>query len=57
MIDEAHHTRGKYSYVEVVEAIREKHQFFRIVALSATPGKNTDEVAQVYKFKLYKILV
>lgn len=55
VVDEAHHTRGKYSYVEVVQMIREKHEFFRILALSATPGKNVDEVIEVRDKLLHEL--
>lgn len=47
IIDEAHKARGNYAYVKVIKAIQEQHRFFRVVALSATPGKQNDDVVEV----------
>ncbi|XP_073845321.1 FA complementation group M isoform X2 [Musca autumnalis] len=47
VVDEAHKAKGKYSYVEVVQAIASRNRYFRVVALSATPGRTMDDVAEV----------
>ncbi|XP_061399462.1 uncharacterized protein LOC133335170 [Musca vetustissima] len=47
VVDEAHKAKGKYSYVEVVQSIAARNRYFRVVALSATPGRNMDDVAEV----------
>lgn len=47
VIDEAHKAKGKYAYCEVVRIIKEKNEMFRVLALSATPGRQTNDVAEV----------
>jgi len=47
VIDEAHKGRGKYSYVSVVNTIHQDNPFFRILALSATPGKDAKHMQEV----------
>ncbi|XP_055624811.1 uncharacterized protein LOC129767689 isoform X2 [Toxorhynchites rutilus septentrionalis] len=47
VIDEAHKAKGRYAYTEVVKAIAETNKNFRILALSATPGRTLEDVAQV----------
>ncbi|XP_011291940.1 uncharacterized protein LOC101889475 [Musca domestica] len=49
VVDEAHKAKGKYAYVEVVQAIAAKNRYFRVVALSATPGRTMDDVAEVIR--------
>lgn len=44
----AHKAKGKFSFCEVIREINAIHQNFRVVALSATPGK-ADDVVQVVK--------
>uniref|UniRef100_A0A915JSC2 Helicase ATP-binding domain-containing protein n=1 Tax=Romanomermis culicivorax TaxID=13658 RepID=A0A915JSC2_ROMCU len=46
VIDEAHKATGNYAYCQVVRALLQYTQQFRIVALSATPGR----AANVYCF-------
>lgn len=43
-VDEAHKAKGKYAYCEVIKAINAVNQKFRVVALSATPGKSSDVI-------------
>lgn len=47
VVDEAHKAKGKYAYVEVVQAIASRNKMFRVLALSATPGKSLKDVAEV----------
>lgn len=48
VVDEAHRARTtKSAYTEVVTAIYSKNKLFRVLALSATPGRDLDAVAEV----------
>lgn len=47
VIDEAHHATGNYAYVEVVRLMRAETDSFRILALTATPGKTIETVQEV----------
>lgn len=47
VIDEAHKAKGKYAYCEVIRIIKEKNEMFRVLALSATPGQKTNDVAEI----------
>ncbi|BFZ53397.1 3'-5' DNA helicase [Savitreella phatthalungensis] len=47
VVDEAHHATGNYAYVNCVSLIREQHDSFRILALTATPGKTVEIVQEV----------
>lgn len=47
VVDEAHKAKGKYAYTDVVASIAARNQMFRILALSATPGRTINDVVQV----------
>ncbi|KAL2735247.1 Fanconi anemia group M protein isoform X3 [Vespula squamosa] len=47
VIDEAHKALGKHSYCESIRILSEKNQYFRILALSATPGNKIANVHQI----------
>lgn len=47
VVDEAHKAKGKYAYTEVVQAISQHNKLFRVLALSATPGRNMNDVSEV----------
>ncbi|KAJ6639999.1 Fanconi anemia group M protein like [Pseudolycoriella hygida] len=47
VIDEAHKAKGKYAYCEVIRIIKGRNEMFRVLALSATPGRKTNDVAEV----------
>ncbi|XP_037895927.1 uncharacterized protein LOC119641383 [Glossina fuscipes] len=47
VVDEAHKAKGRYAYTEVVQAIARQTKCFRVLALSATPGRTQDDVAEV----------
>lgn len=49
VVDEAHKARGKYAYTEVIRAVRQRNAHFRVLALSATPGRAIEDVAQVVR--------
>lgn len=47
VIDEAHKAKGKYAYVEVVQSMAARNKAFRVLALSATPGRDIKDVIEV----------
>ncbi|KAK4984538.1 3'-5' DNA helicase [Elasticomyces elasticus] len=47
VVDEAHRATGNYAYNEVIKFLRRFNQSFRVLALTATPGSNTEAVQQV----------
>lgn len=47
VVDEAHRARGRYAYGNVIGLLMEVNPHFRVLALSATPGKDSDSVQQV----------
>lgn len=40
VIDEAHRSAGQYSYVNLILGLQRQKARFRVLALSASPGKN-----------------
>ncbi|XP_055593290.1 Fanconi anemia group M protein-like [Uranotaenia lowii] len=49
VIDEAHKAKGRYAYTEVIKAISATNKQFRVLALSATPGRTLEDVAEVLR--------
>ncbi|KAK0096553.1 hypothetical protein PV326_005174 [Microctonus aethiopoides] len=49
VIDEAHKALGKHSYSEGIRLLRESNQYYRLLALSATPGSKLDAVQDVIR--------
>ncbi|XP_062538751.1 uncharacterized protein LOC134207027 [Armigeres subalbatus] len=49
VVDEAHKAKGRYAYTEVIKAIATTNRNFRVLALSATPGRTLEDVAEVIK--------
>lgn len=47
VIDECHRATGEYAYVTCIQEILEKNDKFRIVALSATPGRTKDVIQDI----------
>ncbi|KIW79386.1 hypothetical protein Z517_05998 [Fonsecaea pedrosoi CBS 271.37] len=47
VVDEAHKATGSYAYVEVVKFLRRYNSSFRVLALTATPGKDVEKVQEV----------
>ncbi|XP_064536170.1 uncharacterized protein Fancm isoform X1 [Drosophila montana] len=47
VVDEAHRAKGRYAYTQVTESIMARNPYFRMLALSATPGRTMDDVAAV----------
>ncbi|KAG7201536.1 hypothetical protein KM043_004287 [Ampulex compressa] len=47
VIDEAHRALGKHSYCECIKILCTKNEYFRVLALSATPGNKIDNVHEV----------
>lgn len=47
VFDEAHKARGNHAYCEVVRTLVNQNKYFRVLALSATPGSNINDVAEV----------
>lgn len=56
-VDEAHKAKGKFSYCEVIKHIHAVNQKFRVVALSATPGKTDDVIDIIRNLLISKIEV
>ncbi|KAH0792947.1 Type III restriction enzyme, res subunit family protein [Histomonas meleagridis] len=56
VVDEAHRASGNHSYCVVVRQIASVTKFFRVVALTATPGSTFSDVQQViYNLLIHKI--
>lgn len=47
LADEAHKASGNHSYVQCISYLQAVHPHFRIVALTATPGRTTEKVQEV----------
>lgn len=47
VVDEAHRSTGNYSYCNVVREITKYNPWFRVLALTATPGNNVEKIQQV----------
>lgn len=47
VVDEAHRARGKYAYGNAIGMLMEVNPHFRVLALSATPGKDSVSVQEV----------
>ncbi|XP_030761438.1 uncharacterized protein LOC115886430 [Sitophilus oryzae] len=48
VFDEAHKARGNHAYCEVIRRlVAQNHKYFRVLALSATPGNNVNDVLEV----------
>lgn len=57
VVDEAHKAKGKFAYCEVIEKIHEVNKKFRVLALSATPGKQDDVIQIIRNLLISKIEV
>lgn len=49
VVDEAHRATGNYAYCCVLQEVEQKTPFFRVLALSATPGSKFDIIQDVVK--------
>lgn len=47
VVDEAHKAKGRYAYTEVIQSIFARNKLFRVLALSATPGRTMNDVSEV----------
>ncbi|ORX58999.1 P-loop containing nucleoside triphosphate hydrolase protein [Hesseltinella vesiculosa] len=47
VVDEAHKATGGYAFVNIINTIGRVHDYFRVLALSATPGKDIDRVQEI----------
>ncbi|KAK5648745.1 hypothetical protein RI129_003637 [Pyrocoelia pectoralis] len=47
VIDEAHKAKGNHAYCEVIRKLTVQNKYFRVLALSATPGNSIKDVAEV----------
>lgn len=47
IVDEAHRAQGKYAYCEAIKYVRTVTSYFRVLALSATPGSDKKAVQAV----------
>ncbi|XP_032577543.1 Fanconi anemia group M protein [Drosophila sechellia] len=47
VVDEAHRAKGRYAYTQVADCLMARNRHFRMLALSATPGRTMEDVAAV----------
>jgi ATP-dependent DNA helicase MPH1 len=47
VLDEAHKGAGEYSYAKVVRFLMAKNPYFRVLALTATPGRTPEAVQAI----------
>lgn len=47
VVDEAHKAKGNYAYCEVIKKIKSQAKYFRVLALSATPGNSINDIGEV----------
>ncbi|XP_017035935.1 DEAD-box ATP-dependent DNA helicase Fancm [Drosophila kikkawai] len=47
VVDEAHRAKGRYAYTQVADCLMAHNRNFRMLALSATPGRTMEDVASV----------
>ncbi|UZJ54810.1 hypothetical protein CBS101457_004130 [Exobasidium rhododendri] len=47
VVDEAHRATGNYAYGKVIKWITRRNPFFRVLALTATPGNKPEKVQEV----------
>ncbi|EDW10587.1 uncharacterized protein Dmoj_GI18468 [Drosophila mojavensis] len=47
VVDEAHRAKGRYAYTQVTDSLMARNPYFRMLALSATPGRTMEDVAAV----------
>lgn len=47
LADEAHKATGNHSYVQCISYLMANHPHFRVVALTATPGRTPDKVQEI----------
>jgi ERCC4-related helicase/ERCC4-type nuclease len=45
--DEAHRARGEYDYVHIADIIHDKNPETRIIALTASPGTNKEDIIEI----------
>ena len=45
--DEAHRARGEYDYVHIADIIHDKNPDTRIIALTASPGTNKEDILEI----------
>ncbi|CAG0914927.1 unnamed protein product [Notodromas monacha] len=60
IVDEAHRATGDHAYVIVINKLWENHKEFRVLALTATPGKDETriyEIAETYVQDLQRVNV
>lgn len=55
VIDEAHKAKGNYAYCQVIRAISEAQNQFRVLALTATAGKSSDIIEIIQNLLISKI--
>lgn len=50
VFDEAHKAKGNHAYCEVIRKLNPQNKYFRVLALSATPGSSLKDVLEVRNF-------
>lgn len=57
IFDEAHHARHRHAYSMITRMVAERNSQFRIIGLSATPGKDIESIQSVvYNLMISKII-
>ncbi|EGR29872.1 hypothetical protein IMG5_146930, partial [Ichthyophthirius multifiliis] len=58
VFDEAHKATGKYAYTNIINQLEKLHFGYRVLALSATPGNQFEQIQEVLKnLKICKLEV
>ena len=58
IVDEAHKASGNHSYCQIIREVAKITRFFRVVALTATPGQNFNDVQSIiYNLMISKIQI
>ena len=47
VVDEAHRGSGNYAYAQIVRSMTQVNPFFRVLALTATPGNTIEKVQEI----------
>ena len=47
VVDEAHRAVGNFAYVDIVKRLNQRNVLYRMLALSATPGSDTNKIQEV----------
>lgn len=57
VFDEAHRAKGNHAYCQVIKKLLPLNKHFRVLALSATPGSNANDVVEVSHNVVYYLMI